>query len=105
MFLLVLAFSFLAAQIMMKNREVFADEDVLLECEGYDCGDEIDVKEEIETDRNIFIIQTDEALENEVSTSFKISRNLMKTVNIKEKISSKILNLMCEKIIISTKQI
>ena len=93
MFLLVLAFSFLAAQIMMKNRDVIADEDVLVECEGYECGDDIDVKEEIETDGDIFIIQTEDALENEVSNSIKISANWMKTGNT---MSRKILNFMSE---------
>ena len=99
MFLLVLAISFLAAQILVKNREVFADEDGLMECEVYECGEVIDVSEEIETDRDIFIIQTDEGLGNKVDNSLQISANWTKTVNIKEQISSKILNFMSEKMV------
>ena len=55
MFLLVLAFSFLAAQIVVKNREVFADEDGLMECEVYECGEEIDVAEEIDDYKEVQI--------------------------------------------------
>ena len=59
MFLLVMAFMFLSARLVMKNREVCKDEDdCLLECQGCRISEENDDLEEIEADNDIFIIQT-----------------------------------------------
>ena len=54
MFLLVMAFSFMVAQIVMKNREDFADEEgYLINCEGEDT---MEVLEEVKSDKDIFFI-------------------------------------------------
>ena len=63
MFLLVLAFSFLAAQIVVKNREMFDREECLVECGDGEFDEEIDEEinalDGIDTDKDIFIIQTE----------------------------------------------
>ena len=59
MFLMVLAFSFMVTQILMKNKEGFTDEeDYLVECEGHDEEDPTEVLEEVKSDKDIFIIET-----------------------------------------------
>ena len=57
MFLLVMAFSYMVAQIVMKNREDFTDEEgYLINCEGH-CGeDTMEVLEEVKSDKDIFFI-------------------------------------------------
>ena len=97
MFLLVLAFSFLAAQIVMKNREVFADDDCLVESEGYECEEDIGILEDIQTDKDIFTIESGEIRKAEQDR--KKSKSWLQKVDIKESISRKIRNYMPEKII------
>ena len=59
LFLMVLAFSFMVTQILMKNKEGFTDEeDYLVECEGHDEEDPTEVPEEVKSDKDIFIIET-----------------------------------------------
>ena len=100
MFLLVLAFSFLAAQIVMKNREVFADDDCLVESEGYECEEDIGILEEIQTDKDIFTIESGEIWKiRKAEQDRKKSKSWLQKVDIKESIFSKIRNYMPEKII------
>ena len=94
MFLLVLAFSFLAAQIAMKNREVFADDDCLVESEGYECEEDIGILEDIRTDTDIFTIESGEIWNiKKAEQERKKSRSWLQKLDIKENISRKIIKL------------
>ena len=95
MFFLVLVFSFLVAQIVMKNREVFADDDCLVECEGYECDKDVDILEGIETDKDIFTIESGEMWKNrKAEQDRKKSKSWLQKVEMKESISRKVLNCM-----------
>ena len=94
MFFLVLAFSFLAAQIVMKNREVFVDDDCLVEYEGYECDEDIDILEEIEKDKDVFTIESGEIWNiKKAEQERKKSRSWLQKLDIKENISRKIIKL------------
>ena len=57
MFLMVLAFSFMVTQILMKNKEEYSEEEgYLVDCEGHDEEDSIEVTEEAKSDKDIFVI-------------------------------------------------
>ena len=57
MFLMVLAFSFMVTQILMKNKEEYSEEEgYLVDCEGPDEEDTIEVTEEAKSDKDIFVI-------------------------------------------------
>ena len=57
MFLLVLTFTFIAAQMVMRKKEVFADEeDYLIKGDNCEANQEIDGLEEEESDSDIFVI-------------------------------------------------
>ena len=57
MFLMVLAFSFMVTQILMKNKEEYSEEEgYLVESEGHDEEDTKEVTEEAKSDKDIFVI-------------------------------------------------
>ena len=97
MFLLVLAFSFLAAQIVVKNREMFDREECLVECDDCEFDEEIDALEGIETDKDIFIIQTENEKTNQARLGNKASVSWMERNRIKDQISKKMVGILPKK--------
>ena len=99
MFLLVLAISFLAAQIVVKNREMFDREECLVECDDCEFDEEIDALEGIGTDKDIFIIQTENEKTNQARPGNKASSSWMQRIRIKDLISKKMVGILPEKIL------
>ena len=97
MFLLVLAFSFLAAQIVVKNREIFDREECLVKFDDCEFDEEIDALEGINTDKDIFIIQTENEKTNQARPGNKASASWMERIRIKDQISMKMVGLLPKK--------
>ena len=104
MFLLVLVFIFLAAQIMVKNRERIGDEeeDGLIEFDGCHNNDGIDTL--VGVDKEIFFINPSENMMSvETSSSFqdkseiKVRNSLIQSLKLKERVSMGISNWLPEK--------
>ena len=98
MFLLVMAFMFISARLVMQNREVCVDEDdCLLECQGCGISEENDDLEEIEADNDIFIIQTGDIWEKAKQIKRERSKSWMQKGKINNNILSKMLKFFPEK--------
>ena len=98
MFLLVLALVFLSAQLVMKNREVCANQDdYLLECQGCGSSEENDDLEEIEADNDVFIIKTGDIGQKAKQIKSERSESWMQEVKINNNVLSKMLNFLPEK--------
>ena len=99
MFLLVLAFSFLAAQSVVKNREMFDRAECLVDYDDCECDEEIDALDGIDTDKDIFIIQTENEKTNQARPDNKASASWMERIRIKHQISKKMVGILPKKMI------
>ena len=106
MFLLVLVFSFLAAQLLVKKREGFGDqEDALLEFDDCRHNNGIVPKEGRGEDQDIFFIRDTEDVMN-VKTKYSFQAkgdsnppvSLLQRLGLKDKVSNKINRQLHEKI-------
>ena len=106
MFLLVLVFIFLSAQIMVKNSERIGDEeDGLVVFDDCQYNDGIDTLVGEDTDKDIFFINPGENMMNvETSSSIqnseiKVRNSLMQSLRLNERVSMQINGWLPEKII------
>ena len=93
MFLLILVFSFKAAQVILKNRKGFQDEEVaLLEFDDCQYNDEMDIPEGIDegvdilfisTSENVMKLKTDNSIQEQ--SKAKVPNSGMQSLVLKKK--------------------